>query len=55
MAVKVIERYKMMVNDIPVDIKIFSDPQNYIPIYEIIFPGLEPAVMAALDSIRERL
>jgi flagellar protein FlaI len=53
---KVIEKYKLVVNNVPADITIYADPEKeYVPIYELIFPIIEPATEAVLDSIREEM
>lgn len=53
---KVIDKYKMIVNDVPADVTIYADPEKeYVPVYELIFPTIEPATEAILDSIREKM
>jgi flagellar protein FlaI len=52
---RVIERYKLVVDDVNTDIKIFSDPNEFIPIYQMTFPIIEPATEAVLDFVREKM
>lgn len=55
MAEKVFDKYKLVVNDVEANIRIFSEAAEYVPIYEIMIPIVKDATEAALDSIRERL
>jgi flagellar protein FlaI len=55
MAEKPLEKYGLVVNDVQAGIRIYSDPGEYVPVYEIIIPIVREATEAALDSIRERL
>lgn len=52
---EVIESYKLVVDEVPANIKIIKDPKEFVPIYMLTFPRLEPATEAALDSIREKM
>jgi len=53
---KTIDKYRLVVNNVPADITIYSDPEKeYVPTYELIFPIIEPATEAVLDSIREKM
>ncbi len=53
---RTIDKYKLVVNNVPADITIYADPdKEYVPIYELIFPIIEPATEAVLDSIREKM
>ena len=55
MAEKVQESYKIAVNDVPANIRVFTSHEDYVPIYEILIPIVKDATEAALDDIRERL
>ncbi|MFC2143896.1 type II/IV secretion system ATPase subunit [Candidatus Aenigmatarchaeota archaeon] len=53
---RTIEKYKLVVNDVPADITIYTDTdKEYVPIYELMFPMIEPATEAVLDSVREKM
>jgi flagellar protein FlaI len=53
---RTIDKYKLVVNNVPADITIYADPEKeYVPIYELIFPVIESATEAVLDSIREKM
>lgn len=53
---RTIDKYRLMVNNVPADITIFTDPdKEYVPTYELIFPVIESATEAVLDSIREKM
>jgi len=55
MSQKNIENYKITVNNVEARIRIYTDDKDFVPLYEVIIPILEPATDAALDYIRERL
>ncbi len=55
MSQKNIEDYKITVNNVEAKIRIYTDDNDFVPLYEVIIPVLEPATDAALDYIRERL
>jgi len=50
---EIIESYELVVDDVPATIKIMHDRAEFVPIYQLIFPGVETATTAVLDSIRE--
>ncbi|MBI4019887.1 MAG: CpaF family protein [Candidatus Aenigmarchaeota archaeon] len=50
---RVIEQYRLVVDNIPADIKIMDDPEEFVPIYELTYPTIERATEAALDAVRE--
>ncbi|RLE09830.1 hypothetical protein DRJ04_09605, partial [Candidatus Aerophobetes bacterium] len=52
---KVIDSYRLIVDDVVTDIKIISDPDEFVPIYHMSFPVLKPATEAVLDYVREKL
>ena len=52
---KVLDKYKMNVDNVPVSVRIHQKPTDFVPNYEIDFPMLELATQAALDSIREKM
>ncbi|MCJ7816303.1 MAG: hypothetical protein MUP55_00460, partial [Candidatus Aenigmarchaeota archaeon] len=52
---EIIESYELVVDDVPATIKIMHDRAEFVPIYQLIFPGVETATTAVLDSIRENL
>ena len=53
--IKKIESYKLEADRIPVTVNIYHDPKEFVPVYELDFPRLEPATKAALDTIREKM
>jgi flagellar protein FlaI len=55
MSEKVHNSYKLFVNDVPANVRIYTTDKDYVPIYEIIIPMVKDATEAALDEIRERL
>ncbi len=52
---KGMERYEMSVDDVPAKITIAKVQNEFVPVYNISFPGIEPATQAVLDSVRERM
>lgn len=52
---KVHDSYKLLVNDVPANIRVYTSEKDYVPIYEVIVPMVREATEAALDEIRERL
>ncbi|HJW96590.1 MAG TPA: ATPase, T2SS/T4P/T4SS family [archaeon] len=52
---QMIESYEMVVDNVPATIKIIHMSTEFVPIYELIFPQVEIATRAVLDSIREDL
>ncbi len=52
---KVLEKYRLVVDNVPADIKIYTTKTELVPVYEMVFPTIEEASQAALDSIREKL
>jgi len=55
MSQKNIEDYNITVNNVNARIRIYTDDKDFVPLYEVIIPVLEPATDAALDYVRERL
>ncbi len=49
------DSYKLVANNVQANIRIYSSPVDYVPIYEIIIPIVKDATEATMDSIRERL
>jgi len=52
---EIIESYELVVDEVPATIKIMHDRAEFVPIYQLIFPRVETATTAVLDSIREDL
>ncbi len=50
-----IEAYDMLVDEVPATVRIMHDRAEFVPIYQLVFPEVETATMAVLDSIREDL
>lgn len=55
MAENIIDNYKIVVDGVPSEISIYKTPTEFVPIYKMVFPIIEPATQAVLDSIREKL
>lgn len=49
------KNYSIVVDNVPATVKIARDPEEFVPIYSLSFPSIEPATKAVLDSVRERL
>ncbi len=52
---KIMDQYRLVVDNVPADIKILVDPTEFVPIYQIKFPKIEEPTQAVLNSIREKL
>ena len=52
---EVIGSYTVIAESVPGRVTIVKKPEEYVPIYEVKFPTIEPATQAVLDSIKERL
>lgn len=52
---KVLENYELLVDNVPAKVKIIKTPKEFVPVYHIIFPELEPATKAALESFKEKM
>ncbi len=50
-----LESYELVVDNVPAKINIMSIHKEFVPVYQVIFPKIEPATQAVLDEIRERL
>lgn len=55
MEAKTPEKYRVNVDNVPAKITILSSLKEFVPIYHLSFPRVEPATKAVLDSIRERM
>lgn len=51
----IIEKYEVQTDELTATVNILHDAKEYVPIYHLIFPKIEPATEAVLDSIRERV
>jgi flagellar protein FlaI len=52
---KMISRYELEVNSVPGVVTIYMDPNEFVPIYKIECPEVEPATQAVLDDVREKM
>ena len=52
---KVISQYDFEYDGVPAVVTISWEPNEYVPIYKIEVPEIEPATNAVLDNIRERM
>ncbi|MFQ5648060.1 MAG: type II/IV secretion system ATPase subunit [Candidatus Aenigmatarchaeota archaeon] len=52
---RVLQAYTVVADDVPADVRISETPEEFVPVYEAIFPRIEPATRAVLDAIRERM
>lgn len=51
----VLETYKLVADQVPATVSILQSPGEFVPTYQLIYPTIEPATQAMLDSIRERM
>jgi flagellar protein FlaI len=51
----ILENYQITYQSVTANVKIYHDPNEYIPIYEIKYPKIEDATRAVLDSVREKI
>ena len=47
--------YELVVDNIRSKVRIYNDPKEFVTIYNLEYPKIEPATEALLDSVRERL
>lgn len=47
--------YTVVADNVPAKIEILTKEEEYIPLYDIKFPTIEPATQAVLDSLKEKL
>ncbi len=52
---KVLEEYTVLYQNVAASVKIYQDPDEYVPVYDIRYPKIEEATRAVLDSIREKI
>ena len=55
MSSEIIDQYKLVIDDVPATVKIVRDPNEFVPVYHLIFPRIEKATQVALESIREKM
>jgi flagellar protein FlaI len=47
--------YTIIADGVPAKIDIIKRPEEYTPLYDVKFPTIEPATLAILESLKERL
>ena len=52
---KVLKTYDFELDSVPATVKIVSSRDEYVPLYKIKYPEIEPATKAVLDDIREKM
>lgn len=52
---RIAEDYNVKYQSLEARVRIYHDPNEYVPRYEITFPKIEEATRAVLDSIREKI
>jgi flagellar protein FlaI len=52
---KIVENYAIEYQNVSATVRIYHDPKEYVPIYDIKYPKIEEATWAILDSIREKI
>src|SRR5438093_4942301 len=52
---KILESYAIMADGVPAKVRIITDEKQFVPIYELSLPKIEPATQAILSSIRDKL
>lgn len=48
-------KYQLDVDGLKTNVEIYSDPNEFVPIYRLSYPRIEVATAAILDSVRESL
>ncbi len=49
------DTYMISSDNVPAEVYIYSPPDQYVPIYRLIYPTIPPATHSILNSIREEL
>lgn len=52
---KVLDSYKINMDEVTADVQILRMHSEFVPIYKLSFPKIEPATTAILDAVREKL
>ncbi|MFH1294329.1 MAG: ATPase, T2SS/T4P/T4SS family, partial [Candidatus Aenigmatarchaeota archaeon] len=52
---KVLDSYKIHMDEVTADVQILRMHSEFVPIYKMTFPKVEPATAAVLDVVREKL
>ena len=52
---KVLEEYEIDYHNVVANVKIYQEPNEYVPIYNLKYPKIEEATRAVLDSVREKI
>ena len=52
---KILEEYEIDYHNVVASVKIYQEPNEYVPIYDIKYPKIEEATRAVLDSVREKI
>lgn len=52
---KVLDKYHLVIDNVPTDIEIIKTQKEFVPIYNLSFPKVERATRAVLDDIRENM
>jgi len=52
---EILASYPVLADNVPGMITIVKRPEEYVPVYDIKFPTIEPGTLAVLDSIKEKL
>ncbi len=50
-----LERYEVLVDNVPAKVIISKNKKEFVPFYKLVFPAVEPATQAVLDSVREKM
>ena len=51
----VLLKYNVVADKVPGLITILKKPEEYVPVYTVVFPRVAPATEAVLDSIKEKM
>jgi len=51
----VLDSYDFEVDDVPASVAIVKDQEEYVPVYKIKCPEVEPATRAVLEDVREKM
>jgi len=52
---KTLDKYEVVADNVPAKITIIRTKEEFVPMYKMSFPRVEPATQAVLDAVRERM
>src|SRR3972149_5312915 len=48
-------KYTVVADKVPGLVTVLKKPEEYVPVYNVVFPRVAPATEAVLDSIKEKM